>query len=266
MAQTYLRISLKKSFLLALTIALASTQLALPLATALTPNTQFDGEYSGKLTLTLTTTVPTDPPRKISITQTSDLRLTVRAGKVLEGGNGGTIDRAGNALASVTIPGYGTITFAVHFTRDSSGKGARVSGEMNAEFPAVFTVIVGTYSGIGGEKFSFTIPILHSARIGYPYIPVSLCQPATKKGGLCGLFSPSLQRNPKGGKAPYTFRTKIGSAFLPTGMLLNPFTGLISGTPRKGQKTGPKKMVICAYDSNDGFTGVCRSVTLNLTT
>ncbi len=245
-------------------------QFLLPVSTAAQLNTEFDGLYSGTLTLTITTTIPADPPIVMSNTQSSSFSLTVRDGKILDAGEGGIIDSAGNGKVSYNVPIYGTIVFNVHFTKGAPGKNTSVTGEIDwtANFGGLPAVLTGSYAGSGGDKFFFSISpnLLHNAKIGSPYIPiVSLCQPITKKGGLCGVFPTSTQRNPKGGKAPYTFKLKMGSPFLPTGMILNPFTGQISGTPIKGQKIGTRELIVCVTDANDRFTGVCRSVTLVLT-
>lgn len=253
-----------------LILVIFAVQLLLPASIAAQLNTEFDGTYSGTLTLTITSTIPADPPIVMSNTQTSSFSLTVRDGKILDAGEGGIIDSAGQGKVFYNMPVYGTISFIVQFVKGASGKSTSVKGEIDwtVNMGGLPIVLTGGYSGSGGDKFSFSISptVVHPAKIGSPYIPVvSLCEPTTKKGGLCGVFPTSTQRNPKGGKAPYTFKLKAGSPFLPKGMTLNAFTGQISGTPIKGQKIGSRELVICVTDVNDRFTGVCRSVNLVLT-
>lgn len=114
------------------------------------------------------------------------------------------------------------------------------------------------------EKFSFKIPPqLPTAQIGKVYrSDVSFCTPFPPAKRLCGVFAKIT--NPAGGKEPYTFRLKIGSNLLPTGMTLNANTGVISGKPKAGQKPVTKNLIVCAYDANDRFSGVCRSTTMAL--
>ena len=270
MIQTHSSFSIRRSLLFSLTLMVFLTQILLPITKAIAVNTEFDGEYVGKLNLTVTATAPSDPPKVVTQQQSSDISIVVKDGKVIEAGQGGTIDSSGNALLYYDIPDYGTMNFKVHFTKGTSGKGPSVFGNINWTFNAATASIVltGTFSGAVREKFTFTInqSAIHSARIGYLYTPVvSLCEPATKKGGQCGLFPTSKQRNPSGGTPPYSSKLRVGSKFLPTGLVLNASTGQISGTPIKGQATGPRIIDICVTDAKDRFTGVCRSVTLMLT-
>lgn len=243
---------------------LASSGLILPIASSATPITDFDGTYNGTLTLTVTTTVPTDPPKEISETVTSAATLTVHNGEILGWGKGFILNKAGKATITVPIAGYGSITFTANFSRNTSTGVTTVTGDLSGPFPSAYTVLSGRFTASGGDKFSFTIPSrLDNARIGKKYPVYSFCQPPVAAGGLCGSFQKS--NNPSRGKPPYSFRLKVGSDFLPTGMILNFRTGQISGTPIAGQKPVTKQLIVCAYDSNNAFTGVCRTTTMVLT-
>lgn len=254
----------RKVLFISLLFLMASTGLVLPTASSTTPITDFDGSYIGKFTLTVTVTVPTDPPKKMSNTVTSPMSLTVRNGAILGWGKGFILNKAGKANITVPISGYGNITFTANFSRNTSTDVTTVTGTLSGSFPSAYTVLSGRFSATGGDKFSFTIPsALKNAQIGKKYPGYSFCQPPVASGGLCGSFQKST--NPSGGKPPYSFRLKVGSDFLPTGIILNFRTGQISGTPIAGQKPTTKQLVVCAYDSNDGFTGVCRTTTMVFT-
>jgi len=254
----------RKVLFVSLLSLLASSVLVLPTASSATPITDFDGIYNGTVTITGTLTINSTPPKKIVTTNTNVLSLVVKNGKIIGGATGSILDVNGNATMVIPFPGYGDITLKAHFVRNASSKVLTSTGTLSASFPGYGMVFSGKFSLTGGDKFSFTIPsTLKNAQIGKKYPDYSFCQPPVPSGGLCGTFPKST--NPSGGKAPYSFRLKVGSDFLPTGMILNFRTGQISGTPIAGQKPVTKKLIVCAYDSNDAFTGVCRTTTMVLT-
>ena len=243
---------------------LTSSGLIFPIASSATPITDFDGFYNGTITVTLTTTLPTDPPEIISKTETNSVTFTVHKGGILDWGEGAILNKAGDATMTVPITGYSGITFTAKFSRNTSTGVTTVTGDLSGSFPSAGIVISGRFKASGGDKFSFKIPSrLGNARIGQKYPGYSFCQPPVAAGRLCGIFKES--NSPTGGKPPYTFRLKMGSDFFPTGMTLNSRTGQISGTPKAGQKPTQKRLVVCAYDSNNLFTGVCRTTTMLLT-
>lgn len=242
---------------------IALTSLLLPLSSATTPVSDFDGTYSGKFTITATITVPSKPPQKISKTSTMPMELLVRNGVIVGWAQGSVLNKAGDASITVTIAPYGNITFTSHFVRNASTQLTSVTGTLSGSFPSIRTIISGKFSATGTEKFVFNARTLPDAKIGQKYPSgISFCTPAVQSGALCGLNKNST--NPSAGEPPYTFKLQNSGGFLPTGMTLNASTGTISGTPISGQKTGVRILVVCAYDATDRFTGVCRTVTLLL--
>lgn len=256
----------RKVLIISLLFLIAISGLFLPTANSATPITEFDGTYIGEFTLTVTVTVAdaTDTLKDRSHTVTNAMSLTVRKGAILGWGKGFILNKAGKATITLSIPEYGNMTVNANFSRNTSTGVTTVTGIMSGSFLSASTVINGSFSANGGDKFSFTIPsALRNAQIGKKFPGYSFCQPPVASGGLCGSFQEST--SPSGGKAPYTFRLKIGSDFLPTGIILNSRTGQISGTPKAGQKPGTKELTVCAYDSNEAFTGVCRTTKMVLT-
>lgn len=240
------------------------SSLLIPTASSATPITDFDGTYSGKLTITVTVTVPTNPPQKISKTSTVPIQLAVHKGVIVGWAQGSVINKAGKAAMSVDIAPYGKLTITSYFTKNASTSVISVSGTLGGSFPAARAAISGRFTATGRDKFIFSIPsVLPNAKIGKKYPVINFCNPVPPKGQMCGPFTKTS--NPSGGNPPYTFRLRAGSDFLPTGLVLNSRTGELSGTPIAGQASVTKKLVICAYDSNDRFTGVCRTTTMVLT-
>lgn len=243
--------------------SLISLSLILPPAFSAAAITDFDGTYKGNFTMTITVTVPTKPPQKMTKTSTIPMKLLVHDGQILGWGKGMVINKAGKATMTLPIAGYGSISFTVYFSRNHSTDITTLTGVLSGAFPSANAVISGKFTATGGEKFLFSIDTpLKEAHIGKKYDGVSLCAPPVKPGGMCGIFPKS--RNPSGGNPPYRFGLQSGSDFLPTGIVLNFRTGEISGTPMAGQKPDTRHLIICAYDSNDWFTGVCRKTTLTL--
>lgn len=241
-----------------------SINLLFPVSSFSAPITDFDGNYNGSYTLTLTTNVPTDPPQIITETETENLVFTVLNGQILGWGEGFLLNKAGQATLTIPIEGYGNINVTASFSLNSSTGVITASGQISGSFPAAYTVITGKFTASYDNKLKFTIERqLYNAQIGQKYRGYSFCVPAVAPGKLCGIFSKPT--NPTGGRPPYTFRLKIGSDLLPTGMILNSRTGQITGTPKAGQKPGKKKLVVCAYDSSSALNGVCQTTTLVLT-
>lgn len=240
------------------------SSLFIPNASSATPITDFDGTYAGNFTITVTVTVPTNPPQKISNTSTAPIQLSVNKGVIVGWAKGSVINKAGKAIISVDLAPYGKLTLTSYFAKNASTGVMSVSGTLSGSFPAARSVISGKFIASGRDRFIFSIPsILPAAKIGKKYPVVNFCNPVPPKGQMCGpFFTP---RNPSGGKPPYTFKLRAGSDFLPTGLVLNSRTGELSGTPKAGQAPVTKKLIICAYDSNDRFTGVCRTTTMVLT-
>ena len=254
----------KKVFVLALILSL-SGQFFVQAANSSTVITDFDGNYIGKCTLTVTATAKTNPPRKFSTTQTFDIAFMVHNGRITGWASGSVLNKAGSATLTIPITGYGTLTITSHFSRNASTEVLSLSGTVSGSFPAASAVITGKFSGSSNDKFTFTIPspILPAAKIGQKYPPgISFCTPAVPNGALCGLFIKST--NPSGGKPPYTFKLNSESNLLPTGMTLNASTGSLSGTPIPGQVAMTKRLIVCAYDSSNRFSGICRGATLKL--
>jgi len=244
-------------------ILVVISSLFIPSARSATPITDFDGTYVGKFTVTVTVTIPTNPPRKISTTQTVPMQLSVIKGVITGWGKGFVINKAGKATMTIAIPPYGYLTFTSNFSRNSSTGLASFKGILTGSFPSARAVVTGNFTATGREKFNFNPRTLPNAKIGQKYpANVSFCDPPVPNGALCGLFARS--NSPSGGKPPYTFKLKSGSILLPTGMILNSSTGTLSGTPIAGQKPGTRFLTVCAYDANDRFTGVCRNTTLTL--
>jgi hypothetical protein len=226
--------------------------------------TDFDGNYNGSYTLTFTTNVPSDPPKTITETETENLVFTVLNGQILGWGEGFMLNKAGQATLTIPIEGYGNITATAYFSLNTSTGVITVTGTINGSFPSAFTIVSGNFTASFDNKFKFVInKPLENAQIGKKYPVYSFCVPKVAVGKLCGVFPKSV--NPAGGRPPYTFRLKVGSDFLPTGMILNSRTGQISGTPIAGQKPSKKKLVVCAYDSSSALNGVCQTTTLVLT-
>lgn len=226
--------------------------------------TDFDGNYNGSYTLTFTTNVPSDPPQIITETETENLVFTVLNGQILGWGKGFMLNKAGQATLTIPIEGYGNITATSYFSWNTSTGVITATGQINGTFPSAYTVVSGKFTASYENKFKFTIfKKPWDAQIGKKYPLYSFCVPRVEVGKLCGIFPKSV--NPSGGRPPYTFRLKIGSDFLPTGMILNSRTGEISGTPKAGQKATKKHLVVCAYDSSSALNGVCRTTTLVLT-
>ena len=225
----------------------------------------FDGTYSGTITITTTTTIPTDPPQTSSKTDSNELTLVVTNGVIEGGAKGSILDSAGNATMLFPYGGANDLAVVARFRRDVNTGALSVSGVLNWNFPSAQIVVVGEFALKAIEKFTFKVPAkLPSAKIGKRYQSgVSLCSPMPPPKHLCGVFAKIS--NPNGGREPYTFGLKIGSDFLPSGMILNANTGVISGTPKVGQKPGTRHLILCSYDANDRFTGICRSTTLTLT-
>lgn len=236
-----------------------------PIASSATPITDFDGKYTGTFTLTVTVTVPTNPPQKITNTQTVPIELVVHNGIILGWGTGSVINKAGKATITVPIVGYGNITLTAYFSRKTSTSVIALTGILRGSFPSVNTVLSGKFATTGGDPFIFRLPpILKNAQIGKKYAGVSLCEPPANAGGLCGK-SAKKPINPRGGRPPYNFRLEMGSSLLPAGITLNSRTGLISGTAKSGQKPGIRRLYICAFDSNNWFKGVCQWTLMTLT-
>lgn len=254
----------RKILFLSFLFLLTSSGLIFPIGSSAAPITDFDGTYNGTFSLTVTATLPTDPPQEISNTATSAMTLGVHNGEITGWGEGSILNKAGKATMTLPIAGYGSITFTANFSRNSSTGVTTVTGNLSGSFPSVNTVLFGRFTASAGDKFSFWISsTLPNARIGQKYPGYSFCQSPVATGKLCGIFKKS--DNPTGGKPPYTFRLKMGSDFLPTGMTLNSRTGQISGRPIAGQKPTQKRLVVCAYDSDNLFSGVCRTTTMVLT-
>ncbi len=239
------------------------SSLLTPIANSATAISDFDGTYTGKFVITATITVPTNPPQKISKTSTVPIQLAVKKGVIVGWAQGSVINKSGKATITVVIAPYGKLTLASYFTKNSSTSVISVTGTLSGSFPSVRTVISGHFTATNGNKVAFGIPsVLPAAKIGKKYPGFNFCDPVPPKGISCGYYYP--RRNPSGGKPPYSFRLRQGSNSLPTGIVLNSKTGELSGTPITGQAPTTKKLIICAYDSNDWFTGVCRPATMVL--
>lgn len=253
----------KVSYLSVFLIIISS--LLLPIANSATPITDFDGTYNGTFTLTATVTVPTNPPKTISNTQTVPIQLVVHNGNIVGWGKGAVINKAGKATVTVSIVGYGEITLTAYFTRNASSSVITFTGTLSGTFPSVQTVLTGKFATDAGDPFIFTLPSkLNTAQMGKKYANFSLCQPPVSTGMLCGKTS-AKPVNPRGGRPPYNFRLEMGSGLLPAGITLNSRTGLLSGTVKAGQKPGIRRLYICAFDSNNWFKGVCRWTSMTLT-
>ena len=241
-----------------------SISLLFPVSSFSDSITDFDGDYKGFYTLTFTTNVPSDPLQIITETETDNLAFRVFNGQILGWGEGFMLNKAGQATLTIPIEGYGNITATSFFSWSTSASVITATGTISGSFPTAYTVVTGKFTASYDNKLKFTIEKqLYNAQIGKKYRGYSFCVPAVTPGKLCGIFSKPT--NPTGGRPPYTFRLKIGSDFLPTGMILNSRTGQITGTPKAGQKPGKKKLIVCAYDSSSALNGVCQTTTLVLT-
>lgn len=238
-------------------------------ANSATAITIFDGTYEGYEVLTVTITIPTNPPTKKTITSTTPtFSFTVVNGKIAGGVYGFIINNSGTGALTVPIPGYGSITLTSHFVRNATTRAVSVTGTISGSFPSAGVVVGGKFYAHLADKFKFNIPSsIPGANIGKRYSGYSFCTPKVPAGYGCGW--PSKSTSPTGGKPPYTFRLKVGSFtgggdLLPTGLVLNFKNGQITGTPRKGLKTRTFRLVVCAYDANDSWNGVCRATNLVL--
>ncbi len=245
-------------------ILVVLSSLLMPSASSATPITDFDGTYVGKFTVTVTVTVPTNPPRTISNTQTVPMQLAVVNGTITGWGTGFVVNSAGKATITIPIAPYGNLTFTANFSHDAITGLTNVKGIVSGSFTAARAVVSGNFTASGGDPFFFALPsVLPKAQMGKKYPGYSLCQPPTPNGVLCGQ-SARKTTNPHGGRPPYNFRLEMGSILLPAGIILNSRTGLISGTVKTGQKPGIRRLRICAFDSNNWFKGVCRWTSMTL--
>lgn len=83
--------------------------------------------------------------------------------------------------------------------------------------------------------------------IGVRYVGYSFCRPQPATGLFCGRVLPANPATavPRGGKAPYTFRTNgVG---LPFGLAVN-LNGIITGTPNEKNTVGVHRFQVCATD------------------
>ena len=180
----------RKVLFISLLFFIASSGLVLPTANSAPPITDFDGTYNGNLTLTVTVTAPTDPPIKESRSATSAISLTVHKGAILGWGKGSILNKAGKAIITVPILGYGNITFTANFSRNTSTGVTTVTGTLSGSFPSIYTALSGTFSANGGDKFSFTIPsAIKNAQIGKKYPGYSFCQPPSRVWKTLWVFS-----------------------------------------------------------------------------
>lgn len=236
-----------------------------PPASSATAVTIFDGTYQGYEVISVTVTIPTNPPTKKTITSTTPtFYLTVVNGKISGGVYGFVVNSSGTATLTVPVSGYGSLTITVRFVRNTTTRDVKVTGTINGQFPAARTVISGRFYADLVDKLKFTVPSsITSARIGKRYPGYSFCVPKTVALRVCGW--PAKSTNPSGGKPPYSFGWKIGSGLLPTGLVLNFRAGQITGTPRSGLKPRTYHLIICAYDSaNSLLSGTCRATNLVL--
>lgn len=238
-------------------------------ATSATPVTIFDGTYEAYEVITVTVTIPTNPPTTKKITSTSPkFYFTVVNGKFGGTVSGFILNTSGSGTMTLPVPGYGSMKISIRFIRNGSTRDVTLTGTINGTFPTARTVITGKLYGHIVDKFKFTVPsVITPAKIGKRYSGYSFCTPKIASGAGCGW--PAKSTNPTGGKAPYTFRLKVGSFtgggdLLPNGLVLNFKSGQISGTPIKGLKPRVNHLVVCAYDANDLSNGVCRQTTLVL--
>ena len=113
-------------------------------------------------------------------------------------------------------------------------------------------LLSGTPVGTGTANFTITatdangcqVVLVYALQVLGPICPTILVNPATLPTAIPG--TPYAQFvTASGGVAPYTFSVSAGS--LPTGLVLNPSTGLISGTPTA---IGAFNFTITATDAN----------------
>lgn len=233
------------------------------------PIALFDGNYEGHEILTITTTLPTNPPTKRTVTVTSpSFSFAVVQGKASGALTGVVVNSAGTGSLTVPINGYGSVKTTVNFARNPSTRVVNLSGSIAGRFSGSTVVIGGQISAHTVDKFKFTIPTnLPNAKIGTPYVGHPFCNPAVPPGYGCGW--PFKATNPSGGKVPYIFKLKVGwlaggGDLIPPGLVLNSMSGQIIGTPNKGLRTRIFHLIVCAYDARDSWNGVCRATVLSL--
>jgi hypothetical protein len=238
-------------------------------ASSATVITVFDGTYQATETVTVTVTIPTNPPIKKTVTvPPTPVTFRVVNGKIDGGATGVILNQHGSGALRISIPGYGSLTITVQFVRNSSTRAVTVTGTIRGSFPSARAIVSGKLTGHLVDKFTFNVVSrIPGANIGQRYPGYSFCVPKIPSGHGCGW--PAKSTIPTGGKAPYTFRLKIGSLsgggdFLPTGLALNFKSGQLSGTPIKGIARKTYRLIVCAYDANDLYIGVCRATSLVL--
>jgi hypothetical protein len=148
--------------------------------------------------------------------------------------------------------GTGPYTYAVTF-------GALPPGLTLSPSGITAGLISGTPTAVGNYSFTITATDFNgcvgSRAYAVQVCPVITISPATLPAGLVGApYSQAVTAT--GGTAPYTYAVTAGA--LPAGLVLDPNTGLISGTPTAG---GTFSFTITATDSN-GCTG-SRAYTLS---
>lgn len=235
----------------------------------------FDGVYTVAIqqTMTISYAIPGMPP---SATTTSLMStITVKDGVLVDAGIevGRITNPNGSGLLQMPFPSLGDCIGSVKFTRDSSGVGrftgqCELAGTIGA---AVVTTVSQTLSGVGNDdSIRFTVrgdlPVAHR---GKPYPGASFCKPPVAPGGLCGGPFAARPTNPSGGPvnaaggwSPYKFSIKSG--FLPRGLVLNPRTGAIAGTPAAGGRPGTYRFKVCAYTSIDNRNDACDWTSIRL--
>jgi hypothetical protein len=126
-------------------------------------------------------------------------------------------------------------------------------------------VLSGTATASGSFNFTVTAADAHGQTGSRAYtfvvaVPTLVITPSVLPGANMGQ-SYSQTISASGGTAPYSFAISTGA--LPTGLTLNPTTGLISGTPTA---SGAFNVTIRVTDSTSGTAGTATiAYTLNVT-